>query len=145
VKLRITTPLEVVVDVDDIRPLRAEYASGSFGILPGHADFLTALTVSVVAWTDEAGNPHHCAVRHGVLSVDGGEEISVATRKAIVGDDLEALTRRAGALSGRSRRGAGRQCRERAAAARRHSPAYALSASVPDERRDVPMRILLSC
>lgn len=90
-KLAITTPLEVVVDVDNIRALRAEDASGSFGILPGHVDFLTALTVSVVAWTDEAGNSHYCAVRHGVLSVDGGEEISVATREAIVGDDLEAL------------------------------------------------------
>lgn len=88
-RLRITTPLEAVVDVDEIRALRAEDASGSFGILPGHVDFLTALTVSVIFWTDEGG-PHYCAVRHGVLSVESGE-IAVATREAIVGDDLDAL------------------------------------------------------
>jgi F-type H+-transporting ATPase subunit epsilon len=92
-KLRITTPLEIVVDVDNIRALRAEDASGSFGILPGHVDFLTALTISVISWTDDGGEAHYCAVRHGVLSVDKGQEITVATREAIVGDDLEALDR----------------------------------------------------
>lgn len=91
--LRITTPLEVAVDVDNIRALRAEDASGSFGILPGHVDFLTALTISVISWTDAGGAAHYCAVRHGVLSVDKGQEITVATREAIVGDDLEALDR----------------------------------------------------
>jgi F-type H+-transporting ATPase subunit epsilon len=30
--------------------LRAEDASGSFGILPGHAPFLTALAISIVSW-----------------------------------------------------------------------------------------------
>lgn len=90
-KLRITTPLEVVVDVDNIRALRAEDASGSFGILPGHVEFLTALTVSVIGWIGEPGDAHYCAVRHGVLSVNGGRAIAVATREAIIGDSLEAL------------------------------------------------------
>ena len=43
-RLRIVTPLAVVVDEDDILAVRAEDSSGSFGILPGHADFLTSLT-----------------------------------------------------------------------------------------------------
>jgi F-type H+-transporting ATPase subunit epsilon len=90
-KLRITTPLAVVVDADNIGALRAEDASGSFGILPGHAEFLTALTVSVIAWSDARGNAHYCAVKHGVLSVNAGREIAVATREAIEGDSLEAL------------------------------------------------------
>lgn len=90
-KLLITTPLEVVVDADHIRALRAEDASGSFGILPGHVEFLTALTVSVISWTGEQGDAHYCAVRHGVLSVSRGREIAIATREAIVGDSLEAL------------------------------------------------------
>ncbi|TWC78335.1 ATP synthase delta/epsilon subunit-like protein [Rhizobium sp. SJZ105] len=48
-RLRIVTPLSVVVD-EDIDSLRAEDASGSFGILAGHAPFLTALVVSIVSW-----------------------------------------------------------------------------------------------
>jgi F-type H+-transporting ATPase subunit epsilon len=49
-KLRIITPLDVVVDEDGVMALRAEDASGGFGILPRHADFLTSLTISVVGW-----------------------------------------------------------------------------------------------
>jgi F-type H+-transporting ATPase subunit epsilon len=43
-RLRIVTPLSIVVD-EDASALRAEDASGSFGILQGHAPFLTALTI----------------------------------------------------------------------------------------------------
>ncbi len=44
-RLRIVTPLAVVVDESDVTALRAEDESGSFGILPHHADFLTSLTI----------------------------------------------------------------------------------------------------
>ena len=67
-KLNIVTPLSVVVE-SDIRSLRAEDKSGSFGILTGHADFLTSLTVSVVSWTTLTGTAGYCAVRGGVLTV----------------------------------------------------------------------------
>ena len=90
-KLRIITPLSVVVDEDGVLALRAEDASGGFGILPRHADFLTSLTISVVGWTSADATRHFCAVRRGVLSVTGGQAISVATREAIVGDDLATL------------------------------------------------------
>jgi len=49
-RLLITTPTAVVIDDPDVVTVRAEDESGSFGILNGHADFLTALTVSVVSW-----------------------------------------------------------------------------------------------
>jgi F-type H+-transporting ATPase subunit epsilon len=90
-RLRIVTPLAVVVDEDGVLALRAEDASGGFGILPGHADFLTSLSISVVGWKSADAARHFCAVRHGVLSVAGGREISIATREAIVGDDLATL------------------------------------------------------
>lgn len=90
-RLRITTPLDVVADEQGVTAIRAEDASGSFGILPGHADLLTALTVSVVAWTGGDGRRGYCAVRGGTLSVEGGATVSVASREAIVGDDLETL------------------------------------------------------
>lgn len=90
-RLTITTPFEVVVDVDDVVHVRAEDETGSFGILEHHDDFLAALTVSVVSWRRVAGDETHCAVRGGVLSVSGGEAVAIATRQAIISDDLTQL------------------------------------------------------
>lgn len=89
-RLRITDPSEILVDCE-VRSVRAEDASGSFGILEGHADFLTALTISVISWCDAAGGAGYCAVRNGILSVSGGKEIAVATREGVVGDSLATL------------------------------------------------------
>jgi len=91
VRLRIITPLSVVVDENGVAALRAEDASGSFGILPRHADFLTSLAISVVTWECSDRTPHYCAVRRGVLSVIGGRDIAIATREAVPGDDLATL------------------------------------------------------
>ncbi len=90
-RLRIVTPLAVVADEEGIASLRAEDASGSFGIWPGHADFLTALSVSVVSWKGAAGRWRHCAVRAGILTVERGESVVVTSREAVLGDDLETL------------------------------------------------------
>ncbi len=90
-RLRIITPLFVVVDEDGVLALRAEDATGSFGILPRHADFLTRLAISVVSWESSDGTRHHCAVRRGVLSVIAGRDIAIATREAVQGDDLATL------------------------------------------------------
>lgn len=89
-RLRIVTPLAVVID-EDALSVRAEDATGSFGILPGHADFLTSLALSVVEWTRADGTRHYCAVRRGMFSVSGGADIAVATREAVPSDDLAAL------------------------------------------------------
>lgn len=90
-KLRIVTPLSVVVDEDGVLALRAEDASGSFGILPRHADFLTSLAISIVGWKSGDGKRRYCAVRRGVLSVTGGQDIAIATREAVAGEDLLTL------------------------------------------------------
>jgi F-type H+-transporting ATPase subunit epsilon len=90
-RLLIATPTSVVVDEQGVVALRAEDESGGFGILNGHADFLTALTVSVVGWRGADQRPRFCAVRRGVLSVTGGKEVAIATREAIAGDDLDRL------------------------------------------------------
>jgi len=87
-RLLITTPATVVVDDSAVAAVRAEDESGSFGILAGHTDFLTALTVSVVAWRRDDGAQRYCAVRYGVFSVSSGNQVSIATREAVVGDDL---------------------------------------------------------
>ena len=90
-RLTVTTPLAIVVEVDDVAHLRAEDETGAFGILPGHADFLTGLSVSVLSWRNTNGREHHVAVRGGMLEIRGGTTIAVATREAIAGDDLHRL------------------------------------------------------
>ncbi|MDB5998657.1 MAG: atpC [Rhizobacter sp.] len=90
-KLRIVTPSAVVVEDDKVTSVRAEDASGSFGILAGHADFLTSLSICVISWSGTEGKRRYCAVRRGVLWVAAGQRIEVATREAVVGADLATL------------------------------------------------------
>jgi F-type H+-transporting ATPase subunit epsilon len=90
-RLTVATPLAIVVEADGVTHLRAEDATGAFGILPGHADFLTTLAVSVASWRDAQGAEHHVAVRGGVLQVSSGRTIAIATREAVPGDDLDVL------------------------------------------------------
>lgn len=90
-RLVITSPLAVVLDTGDVASLRAEDESGAFGVLEHHADFLTVLSVSVLTWRDGQGAEHHAAVRGGVMTVSDGETIEIATREAVVSDDLEVL------------------------------------------------------
>ncbi len=90
-RLLITTPTAIVIDDPDVITVRAEDETGSFGILDRHADFLTVLTVSVVAWRRADGRQRYCAVRRGVLRVERGREVAIATRDAIIDDDLDRL------------------------------------------------------
>lgn len=91
-RLLITDPTAIIADHADVASVRAEDESGSFGILTGHADLLTVLTVSVVSWRHTDGKAGYCAVRRGVLSVhNGGKEVAIATREAQRGDDLDTL------------------------------------------------------
>lgn len=91
--LEIATPVAIAVREDDVVSVRAEDASGGFGIWPGHADLITVLAVSVVSWRRRDGALRHCAVRGGVLTVRTGERVSLATQEAVPGDDLERLER----------------------------------------------------
>lgn len=90
-KLSVATPLAVIAEADGVVHLRAEDETGAFGILTGHADFVTALAVSVVSWRDSQGAEHHVAVRGGMLQVQGGNTIAVATPEAVPGDDMRKL------------------------------------------------------
>jgi F-type H+-transporting ATPase subunit epsilon len=90
-RLMITTPTAIVTDLDNVTSVVAEDDSGSFGILDGHADFLTVLSPSVVSWRRQDGGQGHCAVRQGVFSMQGGALVSLATREAVVSEDLERL------------------------------------------------------
>ena len=90
-KLTVCTPLSILVEASAVAHVRAEDSTGVFGILPGHADFLTVLALSVLSWRDEAGTERHVALRGGVLEVRGGDTVFVASREAVLGDDLTQL------------------------------------------------------
>ena len=83
--LTIATPARVLFDSTEVVALRAEDASGSFGILPGHAAFLTVLAPSVLRWHAADGVEQFCAVKEGVLRVSGGHEVSIACREGVMG------------------------------------------------------------
>ena len=91
IRLVISEPLRTIGDFGDITSVRAEDGSGSFGILPGHGDLITVLIPSVVSWRHADGRPGWCAVRRGILMVDGGCQVAIATRQAQLGDDLATL------------------------------------------------------
>lgn len=103
-RLTIVTPLQVVLDIGEVRHVRAEDATGSFGILPGHVDFLTVLSVSVLIYrlesenTDQVadgvatGREHFVGLRGGVLLVTEGQHVQVFTREATQSDNLRILS-----------------------------------------------------
>ena len=90
-KLSIVTPLEVAVDREGVDYVRGEDATGSFGIQPGHLEFITVLETSVLHWRAD-GRTRFAAVARGVLTVRSGD-VEVATRETEFGDDLETLER----------------------------------------------------
>jgi F-type H+-transporting ATPase subunit epsilon len=90
-RLEITTPFATVLRTDAAVHIRAEDASGAFGILQGHADFLTVLAVSVLAWRDGRGREHYIVLRGGMLTVRDGDSVTVVTPEAVAGEDLHSL------------------------------------------------------
>jgi len=90
-RLIVTTPTTIALDESPVRHVRAEDPSGAFGIEPGHADFLTTLSICVVRWRNGDGVEHYIAVRGGVLRVREGTFVEIATREAVVNDDLPHL------------------------------------------------------
>jgi F-type H+-transporting ATPase subunit epsilon len=90
-KLAITTPFSIAVDQSDVALIEAEDATGRFGVLPHHADLLAVLVPSVIHWQAADGRHGYCAVHGGILTVQDGNVVSVSSREAVPGDDLEKL------------------------------------------------------
>lgn len=90
-KLIVATPLATLIETHGVVHVRAEDETGAFGVLEHHADFITALSVSVLSWREATGTEHHIAVRGGMLETRGGDEVVVTTPEAVPGDDLKVL------------------------------------------------------
>ena len=91
-RLKIVTPTRAALDVQ-VAKLVAEAPNGAFGLLPRHVDFVSELVTGILAYTPEAGVERFAALNGGTL-VKCGAEVTVSTRNAILGDDLEALQAR---------------------------------------------------
>ena len=77
----------VLVDTEGVRSVRAQDATGSFGLWPGHEDLLAVLSVGLLSWRDAQDTWHWCAVRSGVLTLRRGCALQIASREAVLGDD----------------------------------------------------------
>jgi len=88
-RLTVRMPAEVLFE-EEVSRIRAEAGNGWFGLLPKHIDFVTALVPGVLTF-QPAGKPEeYLAVDHGIL-VKCGPEVSISTRNAVRGPDLELL------------------------------------------------------
>jgi F-type H+-transporting ATPase subunit epsilon len=67
---------------------RAQY--GAFGMLPHHADVAIALAPSVLTLTEDDGAERVFGIDEGLL-VKRGDQVSVAVRRAVEGQDLRDL------------------------------------------------------
>ncbi len=87
--LKVWAPTEVIFD-QEVTKIRAEAENGWFGILPRHVDFVASLVPGILCLESPAKQVEYLAIDHGVL-VKCGPAVSVSTRNAIRGQDLDAL------------------------------------------------------
>jgi len=83
-------PHRVLLDVE-AEKIVAEAENGSFGLLPRHIDFATALVPGLLSYLESGGGDEKfVAIDDGIL-VKRGVDVLVSTRRASVGADLGEL------------------------------------------------------
>jgi F-type H+-transporting ATPase subunit epsilon len=88
-RLTVRLPAEILMQ-EEVTRIKAEAPNGWFGLLPRHIDFVTALVPSVLAFVRTCGTEEYLAIDQGIL-VKCGPEVSVSTRAAVRGTNLEQL------------------------------------------------------
>jgi F-type H+-transporting ATPase subunit epsilon len=91
-RLEVITPMAVCLD-RNVRRIVAEAPDGHFGMWPGHIDFVSELVPGILLYEPVEGSERFVAVNSGTL-VKCGDEVRVAVRGAVEGDDLGALRAR---------------------------------------------------
>lgn len=86
--INIITPLKVFER--EIRYIRLRDETGFFGVMKGHADFLTILVPSLGYYNDKSGKETFIAVDGGIFSVRGGI-VTLISREAFESEDAEKL------------------------------------------------------
>lgn len=88
-RLTVRMPSEVLLE-EEVSRIRAEAGNGWFGILPKHIDFVTAVVPGILTFQPCGKAEEYLAIDHGIL-VKCGPEVSVSTRNAVRGENLELL------------------------------------------------------
>ena len=70
--------------------LTAVAPNGSFGLLPNHIDFVTALVPSVLLLRGSDGGEQIFGIDEGLL-VKKGQDVRIAVLRGVRGDDLDSL------------------------------------------------------
>lgn len=89
-RLRVFLPMKILID-QEVTKVVAEAEDGSFGILPKHVDFVTALAPGIFSFESD-DEEEFLAVDEGIL-VKCGADVLVSTRKAVRGKNLGELKR----------------------------------------------------
>jgi F-type H+-transporting ATPase subunit epsilon len=91
-RLTVRMPSEVLFE-EKVSRIRAEAGNGWFGMFPKHVDFATALVPGVLTFQPCGKPEEYLAIDHGIL-VKCGSEVSVSTRNAVRGENLELLKKK---------------------------------------------------
>jgi F-type H+-transporting ATPase subunit epsilon len=76
-RLQIVTPERVLLDAP-VTSVIAPGSEGQFGVLAGHAPFVTELGIGELRYRDEAGTEHIMAVHGGFAQVTGDQATVLA-------------------------------------------------------------------
>lgn len=89
--LKVMTPYSVVLNTP-VSQVTVEAVDGFFTLKPKHMDFVNALKAGILTYKKE-GKESFVACNRGVV-VKNGEEVSVSTPLAILGESLEDLKKK---------------------------------------------------
>jgi F-type H+-transporting ATPase subunit epsilon len=88
--VRIVVPSRLLAEWSEVSQVQARGEEGSMGILPRRLDFTSPLVPGIVEARMADGGRGYAAVDRGVLLKEG-EDVTVVTRRAVLGEDLGAL------------------------------------------------------
>jgi F-type H+-transporting ATPase subunit epsilon len=88
-RLKVILPTRTLVD-EAMSKVVAEAVNGSFGLLPRHVGFVSALVPGILIYSGADGEERFLAVDEGVL-VKAADEVRVSTFNAVAGRDLKRL------------------------------------------------------
>lgn len=90
-RLRVLLPEQILLDTE-VQKVTAEAENGSFGLLPRHVGFVTALVPGILTFITADEREEFLAVDEGIL-VKCGADVRVSTRNAVLGQELGELKR----------------------------------------------------
>lgn len=88
-RLRVLLPEQILLD-EEVLKVTAEAEDGSFGLLPRHVDFVTALVPGIVSFVTDEEREEFLAVDEGIL-VKCGSDVRISVRSAVLGQELGQL------------------------------------------------------